>query len=236
MNSAIKRLIDLQKMESEIQEKSHTLQQIPKKEKLIDKRVSAEKQALIDAEAEVETSDRERKKLEILSTDTRERMKTLKKKMPTIKSNEEYSALLRELDNSQKIIDDAEERVLFLLEKIDELKKTFPEKEDNLKKKEAEIASERESIQKEKIQLEKEILDLKKDRQKIVGEISPDWLSIYNHIASQRGGKAIVQVVGVSCGGCNMEVRPKVLQDIKMSEDIIYCENCHRILFFEEEK
>jgi len=60
-------------------------------------------------------------------------------------------------------------------------------------------------------------------------------LAVYDRVVENRGGTALVPVVGNACGGCFMHVPPQVINKIKMYDEIVRCEMCARFLYLQEE-
>jgi len=44
----------------------------------------------------------------------------------------------------------------------------------------------------------------------------------------------MVKLVNGACQGCNMNVPPQVINEVKMKNELIICENCSRILYIIE--
>jgi len=235
VNNILEKLIGLQKLDLEIRKLGHDLQQIPKKEKLIDKAIessrlpfeegktrSEELKARIDGLAEA-----------VIALEENERQ--LKLKMPKIKSNEEYSALLKEMDNSKKKKEESEEEQLRLIEEAEKLQRDLPALESQYLEQEKGVAAERATLQKEKAEIESVLIQRKEERNRLQAEFPQNWLSKYNHIAAARNGLAVVPVRKGICQGCFIGVRPKIVQDLHYAEEVISCEGCQRLLYLEEE-
>lgn len=235
MNSILEKLIGLQKLDLEIRRLGHSLQQIPKKEKLIDKTIestrlpfdqararSGELKARIDALAE-----------SVIALEEAERQ--LKLKMPKIKSNEEYSALLKEMDNSKKKKEESEDEQLRLIEESESLEKELPGLESQYLEQEKGVSAERAAIEKEKAELESVLIQRKEERNRLQSDFPQNWLARYNHIASARNGLAVVPVKKGICQGCFIGVRPKIVQDLHYAEEVITCEGCQRLLYLDDE-
>jgi hypothetical protein len=62
-------------------------------------------------------------------------------------------------------------------------------------------------------------------------QVQPKYLTLFQRIATARGGIAIVRVRGNSCGGCNMVLPAQFVNELPRSKVIEQCPNCKRILF-----
>ena len=63
--------------------------------------------------------------------------------------------------------------------------------------------------------------------------MNPEIASLYERIVEKKHGLALVKVEGEVCPACQMQLRPQVVNEIKMKEAIIVCDNCSRILYSE---
>jgi predicted nucleic acid-binding Zn-ribbon protein len=66
-------------------------------------------------------------------------------------------------------------------------------------------------------------------------DVRNDLLRVYERYFSKFGERAIVPVKGGVCSGCFIAIPPMRLDKIRAMDEIIYCENCGRILVWEED-
>jgi len=69
--------------------------------------------------------------------------------------------------------------------------------------------------------------------EKIANKIPKALLSKYNTIRECKG-VAVVKIRGGVCLGCKMKVSAMTIDDISNGEEIVLCDNCRRILFWED--
>ena len=84
-------------------------------------------------------------------------------------------------------------------------------------------------------QIAQKLQTLESARRQIVPSVHPEYLSRYDRILQNRDGLGLVAVKGHSCGGCYMNVPDQVINQIKMYDQLIFCEMCARLLYLEEE-
>jgi predicted nucleic acid-binding Zn-ribbon protein len=80
----------------------------------------------------------------------------------------------------------------------------------------------------------KELDELQRDRDEKVPHIPKDLLNQYEKIKKGRDGIGIVAIRNNACQGCYMELPPQVISETKLDQRLITCENCNRILYFDE--
>ena len=64
-------------------------------------------------------------------------------------------------------------------------------------------------------------------------EIPPRDRAEFHRLIDKKHGLAVVLVVGGSCSACHVKVRPAAMQILKQGREIIYCDSCKRILYYE---
>ena len=79
--------------------------------------------------------------------------------------------------------------------------------------------------------VKEEVSVLQKDREEFKKNIPTNILSQYERIRENRNGQGLALVNGDSCGGCNMVLRPQLIVQATKCKELVYCDNCSRILF-----
>ena len=189
-------------------------------------------QELSEASDSFDSATKERKALESSLKDAETKVTKLKEKIPEIKTNKEYHALLKEIDTAVLEKSDIEEKILILFEKLDELKAKRSEKENVFKEEEKVFNREKEIIEKDSNQLSEVLKELESQKAAIVSQVDTKLLSEYNRLLTDKKGLAVVTVKNEHCVGCNMRIPPQVFAEIKKNEKISYCLNCKRILYW----
>jgi len=52
-------------------------------------------------------------------------------------------------------------------------------------------------------------------------------------LIDKKGGLAIARVLNSSCSACHVKIRPAALQTLKAGREIVYCDSCKRILYWD---
>jgi uncharacterized protein len=159
-------------------------------------------------------------------------MLKLKNQRGLVKTNEEYRAIEKEIAFDQDFVNQREEAILETMEHIEKEEKNLRDKEGNLKIKDAEIKT-KEQEAKQQLQKLKERSDsLDSDREKLIREIEPVLLKLYNKIYLNKKDYAIVPVLDNKvCGGCRMGLTADVRNEVQKNK-IVRCDNCSRILYW----
>ncbi len=81
--------------------------------------------------------------------------------------------------------------------------------------------------------LEEEIETAKGEILELESRIKPRELAEFRRLVEKKGGLAIVRVVNNSCSACHVKIRPAALQILKAGTEIVTCDSCKRILYWD---
>jgi predicted nucleic acid-binding Zn-ribbon protein len=149
----------------------------------------------------------------------------------TIKANDMYKNCLLEIEKAKADKSVVEDEILQLMEDIDKELVNLKKYEEETKAKESEInkeiAESKQTIEKAKENIE----TVQKERDEFAKTIDKNILSQYERIRESRNGQGIATIDGESCSGCNMVLRPQLIVQATKCKELVYCDNCSRILF-----
>ena len=174
-----------------------------------------------------------RKQLELDVQGETDHMAKAKMKLPAIKTNKEYSAILTEIDGIKEKITSCEDRELEIMEVLEEKEKTLPGLENEYKEEEKKYQEYKAKKETEAVRVKKELEEFKTQRQEVVRSIDPAWVRSYDRVAKSRGGVAVVGLKEGVCQGCFQRVRPQMAIEIKTSEKMHQCPECSRVPLLE---
>jgi len=227
-------LISLQKIDKEIIKFNQQKEKIPEeieRERQIFEKINLEINQLNE---KIEQTKKERRSKELETQSTTDLLNNTKIKLPNVKTNKEYSAVLQEIENLKSKIDSLEEAEIKLMENIEECQKEYDQK---LKEKEEEEKKYLD-IKKRK---EDELEDLNKGLEKelnykneLAAKIESKWFKYYKKVMDARNGKAVVTIQNDTCSGCHRSLRPQLSIEIRQNDSIITCPYCSRFLFSEQ--
>ncbi len=148
-----------------------------------------------------------------------------------VKTNREYDALSKQIDNSKeklqelhKELENIQSKEVVSSKEVDKLRSDFTEEEGVYSSKKVEL-DELVSLTHDE---EKRYL---KEREKHAQKVDKQTLARYEMIRKATKGKAVVPVVRRNaCGGCYNVLPPQRLMDLRQMEKIFTCDHCGRIL------
>ena len=151
-----------------------------------------------------------------------------------VKTNKEYTAMQREIDTLKADNSLLEETILKTFDAIDQALKDRQREQSLVAQEQARLRIERERIERELATIGEQIAQLERTRQTLLPDVPPQALATYERVLDIREGLALVPLLNDSCGGCHRRLPPQVINQVYLKADLITCENCNRILYFDE--
>ena len=157
-------------------------------------------------------------------------------KLSLIKSNKEYKAALKEIEDLKHVKFQTEDKAIKLMEELEELEEICSEN----KEKETEL---REAFERDKKEIERElgaldeelkILNAKRDT--FIRAIDQDLLKKYLYLRDRKAGQAISPVLGGVCQVCHMNIPPQAFNELIRGDSLMTCNNCNRIIYWAEDE
>lgn len=151
-----------------------------------------------------------------------------------VKTNKEYTSLQHEIGGLKADKSLLEETILRLMDLIDEKKKEVATIKEGVTELTQTYRQEEERVRREVEALDSEIAQLQERRRLLVPEIEPKLLVRYERVLVGREGEGMAPIDETSCLGCHMQLPPQVINEVRLREKIVSCENCSRILYVKD--
>ncbi len=207
---------------------------VPTERAQVEKGIAAEKAAIDGAKAELRELETKKKLLETEIGSAETRLAKYRTQQLSVKKNEEYQALGKEIATMVAEIGGLEEQELGVMYQIDEAKKRFAQAEATLKgnisKHEAKLATlaERDKNLAAELVLAKEAMAASR-----VG-LPEIHTRVYDRVAL-RNWPAIAPLRGGKCGGCHLKVSSEAESGSRSADPakLGICDQCGRILYWD---
>jgi predicted nucleic acid-binding Zn-ribbon protein len=152
--------------------------------------------------------------------------------LPMVKKNEEYTALLTEIQGAKSRRSDRETDLLMLMEEEEEAGRERPVVERTLQGVEAEANTRRREIDAEEGGERDQLTALEAERASLLGRLPTATRTRYERIRGSRDGRAVVPIVKGACGGCFRGQPPQMLQEARRGDRLLVCDGCGRLLIW----
>jgi uncharacterized protein len=228
----LKLAIRLQDIDNRLAELSREIASLPVHIAEIEKKMHAHERRLEADRAALTANQKERKKCEGDIQMQEQKISKLKDQMLQAKTNEQYRAFQNEIDFCQKEIRKFEDRILELMGESEPLEKNVKAAEVSLKAERAQVESEKTSARDRTAADQKASAELQAERAGIVNQMAAPSYQRYEKVRKARKGVAVAEAVEGRCSVCHMALRPQFFQELKRGDQIMACESCTRILFY----
>ena len=208
------------------------LQRHPAERKGLEQRIGAERVHLETHKQKIGSHQLKRRELErdIESLGAEERK--FQSQLPMVKKNEEYTALLSEIQRAKARRSDRETELLVLMEEEDQTSREKPAVERALAAVEAEAAARRREIDAEEGKEREALARLEAERSALMARLPVATRSRYERTRTSKDGRAVVPILKGACGGCYRNQPPQVLQEARRGDRLLVCEGCGRLLIW----
>jgi uncharacterized protein len=230
MSEEIDRLWALQDLDEQAAGVRETLARFPEQRRELEHRIVEARQRLEQAKARVVESQKQRRELEREAGAVGEQERRFQQQLPTIKKNEEYTALLHEIEGARRKRSEIETRVLERMEAEESEQRERPALEQALASAQAEAAARAKLIDAQETSEQSKLDVLEARRDAHVRELAPATRARYERVHASREGRAVVGIVKGACGGCYRTLPPAVLQEARRRDRMMSCEGCGRII------
>ena len=226
-------VVNLQELDQRLAELEKEIATLPRQIAAIERQLEAHSRRLEADRAALAANQRDRKKLEGEIQVQEQKASKLKDQMLLAKTNEQYRAFQHEITYCEDQIRKFEDKILELMGESEPLDHNVQAAEAALKQERAVVEAEKKRAQGRTAQDRAEHAVLMAKRKECAGNIGPLVLTTYERIRKkQKSGLAVCEAADGRCTACLMALRPQFFQDLKAGEQMLLCETCGRILYY----
>jgi len=234
MEEKLSLLIQLQEIDGTIRSRREEKKKLPELLAALERKSEEHKAELGRVRELLETAQKDKRDRDRDLEEGTGKVEKLKARTPDIKTNKEYTALLKEIETAEQENKAIEDDILKLMEKIDAAAGEIRTAESRSSQETAAIEAERKQIEESMARLDGALAADEQVRADIAARVDTALLSQYQQRYTSLNGKVVVEARGESCSGCFMSIPPQIFVNVKKNTEIITCPNCHRILYFKE--
>jgi uncharacterized protein len=234
MHAALQSLIELDQVNQEIGRLTDEIAGLPKRMAAIETKLARAKSQVEAAQASIKNYEASKRKHESEIQDWQQKILKYKEQQSSVKTNEQYKALIHEIEFAEKAIGDIEEKILIGMESLDVLQASLKAAQDELRADQAEVEQEKEHARAVTAEDEKKLAELNARRKELRAGVDQGLLATFERVASKRKN-AIAAVFDQKCTACNVVLRPQRYQELLAGADVILCDSCNRLLYIDPE-
>ena len=231
MWNGLETLIELQRMDQAIARLEAEARQIPLQIAALEADLSRARAAWDQAKATAAATAKERRERERELEEEAGNQRKKQGRLFEIKTNQEYSAVLKEIEQLKEKISGLETRILELMDEQEQAGKRTGAAEAAFRAAEALHRRDREAREKDLARLQEELAGLQKARKQVAGRVDRELYQNYARLMRIREGTAVVPVREGSCAGCFVALPPQTYNEVRQNDRRITCPHCERILY-----
>ena len=233
MHPDLEHLIELQAVDATIARLNAEISALPRRMAAIETKLNSAKTHVEKVKAALKAGDHAKRAHESDIQTQQQKISKYKDQSLNVKTNAEYKALLQEINFAEEAIKGLEDKILVVMLDADAKKDELKAAETELKSETAEIEHEKEEARQITAKDEAELKEINAKRDELRKAVSADTLQHYDRVSKFRGSGLAIEKNGM-CMGCRVFLRPQVLQHVHTNAEIIFCDQCQRILYSEE--
>ena len=226
----VKNLIELQNADREISRLKDEIAALPKRVAAIEQKLAGTKAILEKAKTAVKSDEAARRKYETSIQDLQQRISKYRDQSLEVKTNEQYKALLHEIQFAEQEIRINEDKILELMVNAEARDKEVRAAEAELKAEAAEIEKEKAEARQRTAEDEQQLAEWNAKRDAARASVNPDLLRQYDRVAKYRGS-GLSEVRDHKCMACQVMLRPQTYNEVRAATQVVACDSCQRILY-----
>src|SRR5271155_1237908 len=227
----IENLLHLQEADKAIRRLQDEIAELPKRVAAIEHKLADTKAQLEKAQGAVKADEAARRTYATAITDLRSKISKYRDQSLDVKTNEQYKALLHEIQFAEKEIAATEDKILELMVNADARDKEVKAAQAELKAEAAEIEKEKVEARQRTAEDEKQLAEWRAKRDQMRAGVNEDLLRHYERVSKFRGS-GISEVLDHKCMACQVMLRPQTYNDVRTGQQTVVCDSCQRILYF----
>ena len=232
MREDLAQVVDLQDLDLEIARLQREVQRIPREiadgEQILNSSREAWGQSRERLAALEQFRRRKERELEDVTAEQRKRQGRLFE----IKTNQEYAAVLKEIEGLKERRSKLEDEILGTFDDIEAAQSAVRDETARFQEREKFFQQEQTTKEGELRRLQGELERLQEERRRQANRVEASLLQTYQRLLRSRGGLAVVPVKDGSCLGCHVALTPQTYNELRKGEVFVICANCQRILYW----
>ncbi|HKP37432.1 MAG TPA: C4-type zinc ribbon domain-containing protein [Pyrinomonadaceae bacterium] len=237
MKAELAQLIALQKTDTNIRRLQAEIESIPERRAEIEKEFDQRAFEIRGLEERRDTASQQRAHLEKEIFEQKQRAERAERNLMAAKKPDEYTAAIREADAARKQISTFETQVLEQMEAFEAAEKELGEREPEVEKLRADMEERFKQFDEQIRVQEAELETARAERERMMKELPKSVSSLFNRISARiRDGIAVAEARNGACTACYMALRPQIMAEVRRGDEVITCDNCNRILYYEPVK
>jgi len=232
----MKLLIALQDFDSRIGRILIQMEEGPKKIQRLEQQLREAEARLAEEAGHLEALICERRETEKKIEDAENKLKKSNLKLSNIKSNKEYHAALKEIDDLKKAKYLLEEKVIGIMEQLEALEASCAASREKAAEMKRQFDAEKEAVTQSLGRLDHELHALQEKKLGLAQAVDKGLLTHYDALRKRKAGVAVSPVVQGVCQTCHLRIPPQEFNELIRGDKLMTCPNCTRIIYWGDDE
>ena len=231
MHPDIENLLLLQQADTAVRRLLEEIAELPRRVAAIETKLAATKGRLDKAHAAVKADEAARRLHETAIQDLRTKISKYRDQSLDVKTNDQYKALMHEIQFAEQGIQATEDKILELMVNAEKRDADVKNTETEMKAETALIEKEKAEARQRTAEDEAQLVDWRAKRDAFRAGIDPSLLAHFERVSKLRG-TGIAEVRGQKCQSCQVLLRPQFYNEL-LGGARLTCDSCQRILYYD---
>lgn len=231
MQEKMEILRELQELDQELNQKRFGRKQLAGEQSEIEVELSKIQEMVDELKGNVAVLDAQRRDLSQDLLIEEGNIDKAENRLPTIKTQREYVAVLKEVDTAKKLNKDIQDKIAALDLQIESLNKECQEKEDELSQMQEQVQARQQEIAAALADCDTVLGEGDGRRDDFLDQLPASLRKRYETLLDRRAGIAVVEARQETCCGCNMNLPPQLFNSLYTTKEILVCPHCNRMLY-----
>ncbi len=229
MEKWIDDLLTLQSIDLRIKKMRTRLVDIPSDRSRIGDQIEHAKAEFTKVKEDFQQAEHEIKQVVSEIAAVNDKIRSVQNQSLSVKKNEEYKALLHEVETLKGKIGEFETKQLLAMEKLDAANKRKGDVQKGVERAEKATKEGLAELDELERNLQSQIDKSDAERAVLAKHVEPFTLTIYERLL-KGSGTPLVQLHNDNCGNCHLRLTPQTITDAKKGAMTV-CENCGHLLY-----
>ncbi len=230
----IEQLVALQQVDSELIELHLELNNAPKEVQELEGEYAVKENIINQYKEKIDHLTGQDKRINSEIEEDTLKVKKSKNKLMMVSNTKEYHAMMREMDNLEKLNRTREEERMAIVEELQRQQESLEEIQKDADIIKENMDQKRANLQERVKASEAKLAELDSLRKSLCVDVPKPVLSRYEFIRSRLDSPVIVPVTNGICNGCHIAIPPQSFNELQRGQQILSCPNCQRLIYWSE--
>jgi len=236
LDESFKLILEIQSIDTRRDEIKREVERIPKEINRLRDDLDLLKKSMEQGQSDLEDLKKSRLSFEGELEEIEGKLKKSRVKLNEVKSNKEYQAVLKEIDELKALASQKEEVVITWMEDVEIQEKECSDDNVRWEQTLGEYENEEKKLSQIMKEREREANSLSDQRHALSEKVDKDLLSRYEALRANLRNQVVVPVIDAICQGCHLGIPPQQYNNLIKGNSPESCPNCNRIIYWEEEE